>query len=67
MKIRNIHGRFFFGVKESADFETGTEWQIGQDKKRLGLLFFNAGRNQRRPMLVKSKLRRYLIAKHKNP
>jgi hypothetical protein len=65
--MRNIPGRFFFCVEKAAFFETGTEGQSGQDKKRPGLLFFDMRGNQRRPALMERKPRHYLVTKHGNP
>jgi hypothetical protein len=57
MKIRNIPGRFFFGVEKAAVLETGTKRQTGLDQKGTGVLLFDMRRNKRRFMPMESKLR----------
>ena len=66
MKTENIPGRFFFGMEKAAVFDPLTKGQAGQNQKRLCLLFPDMSGNQCRLMPNKSKLRRYLITKHKN-
>jgi hypothetical protein len=57
MKIRNIPGRFFFGVEKAAVLEAMTERQAGPNQKEPGVLLFDVRRNQCRFMLAKSKPR----------
>jgi hypothetical protein len=66
MKISDIPDRFLFDMEKAAVFESMTKRQAGQNKESLCLLFFYMSRNQCRPVLMKSKLRCYLITKYKN-